>query len=118
MHSSPTAQLLVPLVGFCAVGAFRLIRHLATSVYPAWRAVCALRGSRKFDGCDHRISGYRLGHFQTAHGSANRGRDRRLCVGATPTISGKLGEIVDYTRMNVVRILDFGPAGMLPIPEE
>ena len=26
--------------------------------------------------------------------------------------------IVDYTRMNVVRILDFGPAGMLPIPEE
>lgn len=26
--------------------------------------------------------------------------------------------IVDYTRMDVVRLLDFGPAGMLPIPEE
>ena len=26
--------------------------------------------------------------------------------------------IVDYTRMSIVRILDFGPSGMLPLPEE
>lgn len=26
--------------------------------------------------------------------------------------------IVDYARMDVVRLLDFGPAGLLPIPEE
>ena len=26
--------------------------------------------------------------------------------------------IVDFTRMGVVRVLDFGPAGMLPLPEE
>ncbi len=44
-----------------------------------------------------------------------------LPVGVVSQVSsaGVLVEpIVDYTRMGVVRILDFGPAGMLPLPEE